>query len=331
MKLYFLGLDALAAGIIFDPENAGRWPLIEELYQSSLYGPSECEPDHVFTGPSWTSIYTGQPAAVHGITDLWGRPVNGSRVFQTVREPYIWDILNRHGLTCGVVTMPITYPARTIKGYMIAGFPSPRLSVTGNVRVPSDFVVDHSQEIRKTTPLPGLGYSWHDEHPLEEDLALLRASELRKAAVVEELLEQQEVDALFVQYSCLDRVGHELNNYARRGQGYNPEHILEMYDWFDSTLLPILLQVQANYLVIISDHGWQHHHSHGQHEPSGVFMARGDDIPRGLRIECRNIDVLPTVLDILDLPTPSVAGHSVLIRQSELEEINLQLRGLGYI
>lgn len=331
MKLYFLGLDCFAARIIFNPEHAGRWPLIEKLCQTSLHGPCECEPEHVFTGPSWTSIYTGQPAAVHGITDLWGRPVNGSRTFQTVREKFIWDILNDHDLTCGLVTMPITYPARPLKGFMIAGFPSPRLSVTGNVQVPPDFIIDHSQEIRKTTSIPGIGYSWHDEHSLEEDLELLKVSELRKAEVVKGLLRQREVDALFVQYSCLDRVGHELNNYARRGQGYDPRHILEMYDWFDGTLLPILLEIEADYLVIVSDHGWQNCKGYGQHEPSGVFMVRGEDIPKGLRIETRNIDVLPTVLDVLSLPPVDVAGHNVLIRQSELDEINQQLAGLGYI
>jgi len=331
MRLYFLGLDGFAANIIFASENRGRWPLIEEVCQSGLYGMSECEPDYAFTGPSWMTIYTGQPAAVHGVTDLWGRPVNGSRTFQTVREPFIWDVLNRHGLTCGVVTMPVTYPARPIKGYMISGFPSPRLSVTGNVRVPSDFIVDHSQEIRKTTRLPGLGYSWHDVHPLEEDLELLKACELKKAAFVEELIQQQAVDVLFVQYSCLDRVGHELNNYARRGQGYDLAHILGMYDWFDSTLFPILLRIASDYLVITSDHGWQHGDGFGKHEPAGVFIARGEDIPQGLRTDCRNLDIAPTVLDILGLPPENVAGHSVLVRQSELDEVNQQLKGLGYI
>jgi len=331
MKLYFLGLDAFAANIIFDPRHAGRWPHIEELVRTSLYGPSECEPDHAFTGPSWTSIYTGQPAAVHGVTDLWGRPINGSRSFQTVREPFIWDILNRAGLTCGLVTMPITFPAYPIDGFMIAGFPSPRLSVTGNIQVPADFTVDHSQEIRKTKPIPGLGFSWHDEVPLEQDLALLKASELKKAALVPDLLRQHPVDCLFVQYSCLDRVGHELNNYARRGQGYEPRHVLEMYDWFDCELLPRALEIEADALVITSDHGWQNQDGHGQHEPQGVFMARGADIPQGMRIDCRNIDVLPTVLDILGLPPIRVAGHSVLIRQSDLDQVNQQLSGLGYI
>jgi predicted AlkP superfamily phosphohydrolase/phosphomutase len=128
MRLYFLGLDGLAASIIFDPDHRGRWPNLEQLCAESLYGPCDCEAQYIFTGPSWTSIYTGQPAEVHGLTDLWGRPLNGSRAFPTVKEPYIWEVLNRHGLTCGVVTMPITYPARPIRNYMIAGFPSPRRS-----------------------------------------------------------------------------------------------------------------------------------------------------------------------------------------------------------
>ena len=331
MQLYFLGLDAFAAKLVFAPEHAGRWPNIEGLCQTSLHGPSECEPDFAFTGPSWTSIYTGQPASIHGVTDLWGRPINGGRSFQTVREPFIWDLLNRNGLTCGVVTMPITYPARRIKGYMISGFPSPRLSVTGDIQVSPDFLVDHSQRIRKTKPIPGIGYAWHDEHPLEEDLELLKASELAKAEVILDLLGQQPVDCFFVQYSCLDRVGHELNNYARRGLAYEPRHVIEMYDWFDSILLPLLLKVEADNMVITSDHGWQDCDGYGQHEIQGMFLAKGPDIPQGMRIDCRNIDVLPTVMDILGLPPVDAAGHSILMRQSDLDQINEQLSGLGYI
>jgi predicted AlkP superfamily phosphohydrolase/phosphomutase len=343
MRLYFLGLDGLAANIIFAPEHRGRWPNLERLSKSGIYGPCDCEKDYIFTGTSWTSIYTGQPAAVHGITDLWGRPLNGSKCFQTVCEPYIWDILNYNGLSCGVVTMPITYPARRINGYMVAGFPSPKLSVEGDIKIPDDFVVDHSQIIRETERLPGKGYSFHDQVSLEESLEMMKASELDKAKVVESLLAQKEVDALFVQYSCLDRVGHELNNYARRGQGYDPVWILRMYDWFDATLLPRLLEIEADCLVVVSDHGWRNLDEDeirkqtekpkvwGMHEQSGVFMLRGPDVPPDLLVRCRNIDVLPTIPDTLGLPPVNVTGRSVLIHQSELEEIEGHLVALGYL
>lgn len=331
MKLYFLGLGACAAKIIFAPQHAGRWPHIEELARTSLYGPSDCEPGLALTGPSWMSIYTGQPAAVHGVTDPWGRPVHGSRAFRSVREPFIWDILNRAGLTCGLVTLPLVFPAYPIDGFMIAGSPSPRLSVSGNIAVPADFPKEDSQAIREAKPIPGPGVARRDEIPLEATLALLQAAELKKAALVPELLRQHPVDCLFVQYACLARVGHALNDDARRGQGYDPRHALEMYDWFDSELLPRALEIEADALVVTSELGWRNLAGRGEHDPQGVFMARGAEIAQGLRIACRNIDVLPTVLDILGLPPSRVAGRSVLVRQGELDQANQQLAGLGYI
>ena len=64
---------------------------------------------------------------------------------------------------------------------------------------------------------------------------------------------------------------------------------------------------------------------------TGFLVVRGKDISRRVRIECRNIDILPTLLNVLGLPSAELAGHSVLMRQSELDEVNEQLVGLGYI
>jgi predicted AlkP superfamily phosphohydrolase/phosphomutase len=332
MKLHFLGIDGLAASILFDPDQGGRWPNFERLFAQSTYGVCDCEAEYQFTGPSWTSIYTGQTADIHGLKDLWGRPRNDSRAFVNVREAYVWDVLNQHGLTTGVATMPITYPARRVQGWMIAGFPSPKLSATGSISVPSDFLVDHSEAIRRTARIPGIGYAWHDLLTLEEDLEHLRQVELAKARQVPAWLAEQPVDSLFVQYSCLDRVGHELNNYARRGKTFDYGHVYAMYDWFDAALLPRLLEIQADYLVVVSDHGWPRwSEGQGSHDQHGVYALRGADVPAGLRLDARNIDIMPTTLDLLGIEPPPVAGRSVLVRESELALIDEHLEGLGYL
>lgn len=332
LKLHFLGIDGLAASILFDPEYSGRWPHFEALFAQSSYGICDCEEEYQFTGPSWTSIYTGQTADIHGLKDLWGRPRNGSRAFVNVQEAYVWDILNENGFSTGVVTMPITYPARNVDGFMIAGFPSPQLSVTGSLTVPEDFLVDHSEAIRRTDRIPGVGYAWHDQRTLEEDLEHLKQVELRKAELVPGWLEEHPVDVLFIQYSCLDRVGHELNNYARRGVPFDYKHVYDLYDWFDAELLPLLLDIKSDALVVVSDHGWpKWAEGQGSHDQHGVYVVRGEDIPAGMRLDGRNIDIMPTTLDLMGITPPAVAGHSVLMRASDLDLIDEHLEGLGYL
>lgn len=343
VRLYFIGLDGLSANIVFAEAHRGRWPNFEKVCASGIYGKCECEAEFIFTGPSWTSICTGQPAGIHRLTDLWGRLINGGQTFATVQVPYIWDILNRHGISCGVITMPCTYPAKKINGYMISGFPSPKLSFTGDITVPEGFIVDHSQLVRLTDKVEGKGYSFHDKYTLEEDIELLKKSALEKVAFTSQLASERQVEALFVQYSCLDRVGHELNNYARRGVPYDHNNILKVYDWFDATCLPQILEIRADYRVIVSDHGWkslpegkapprfQGALVWGEHDLGGVIAIYGQDIPPDTQLECRNIDVLPTILDALGLPPEEVAGRSIFIRSSELTEINKRLSALGYI
>jgi len=343
MKLYLIGLDGLSTNIVLAEEYDNRWPNFKKFFNSGIYGKSECEAEFMFTGPSWTSICTGQPAKIHMLTDLWGRPVNGGQTFSTVQSPYIWDILNKNGMSCGVITMPVTYPAKRLNGYMISGFPSPKLSITGEITVPEGFIVDHSQLIRLTDKIEGKGYSFHDKYTLEEDIELLKKSELEKIPLVAKLANEREVDALFVQYSCLDRIGHELNNYARRGIIYDHNRILEMYDWFDAECLPKILEIKADYRVMISDHGWRSFeqanpgkrfdgaHVWGEHDIGGVIAINGQDIPASTRLNARNIDVLPTILDALELPPEDVMGRSILIRSSEIDEINNQLSSLGYV
>jgi len=233
--------------------------------------------------------------------------------------------------------------AKKINGYMISGFPSPKLSITGDITVPEGFIVDHSQLIRLTDRIEGKGYSFHDTYTLEEDIELLRKSELEKIAFTSQLVSEREVEVLFVQYACLDRIGHELNNYARRRVPYDHNQILKMYDWFDATCLPQILEIKADYRATISDHGWKSLPKGksprrfegalvwGEHDLGGVMAISGQDTPAGTQLECRNIDVLPTILDALDLPPVDVAGRSILIRSSELSEINKQLSSLGYI
>jgi predicted AlkP superfamily phosphohydrolase/phosphomutase len=82
------------------------------------------------TGPAWTSMTTGVGPAAHGVIDFirWhtGRP--GGRVINStdIDVPRLWDIAARHGLTAGVLYVPVTWPAREVNGYLVSGMLTPQ-------------------------------------------------------------------------------------------------------------------------------------------------------------------------------------------------------------
>jgi predicted AlkP superfamily phosphohydrolase/phosphomutase len=116
-----------------------------------------------------------------------------------------------------------------------------------------------------------------------------------------------------------------------------------MYDWFDAVCLPQILKINADYRVIISDHGWRSFTEegkgkrfdgaivYGEHDLGGIMAINGPDIPEDTEIFCNNIDLLPTILHAFNLPEADVAGNNILTKCSELEDINKLLSGLGYI
>jgi hypothetical protein len=68
----------------------------------------------------WTTIMTGQPPEVHGITD-WDVAISTNR-----RVLPLWSILGELGQTSYAVNVPGSFPADRFNGGMLAGFPMPQ-------------------------------------------------------------------------------------------------------------------------------------------------------------------------------------------------------------
>jgi predicted AlkP superfamily phosphohydrolase/phosphomutase len=315
------------------------------------------EEDYPYTGPSWTSIYTGMSAEEHGVTDLWGRNVEGSESYDTLRDPVIWEMLNHAEMTTGVVHMPMTTCSRQVKGYIISGFPNDlEHAGAGAELFPLLQSRDISDLIRLTPRDRILDNTWYRNYTFEQSVEIMKKMVQWKAETVRMLVRTHPVDCLFVQYSMLDRIGHLLNQYLRLrdGKGWSYEPVLELYDWLDE-MLGNLLDVGEEYdlLVITSDHGWpaeasEPYTSDGKlfgawHSHDGVLIT--SDFSDGGRVEpgrgeqCYNRDVSPIVLHLLGedyeelrsatnpLPQERHRGASNEAEQT-IEE---RLRALGYL
>mgnify|MGYP000906731665 FL=1 len=352
MRMYFLGLDGASAQIMFEFDL----PNIKRLLGSCHYQTCMAEEQYPYTGPSWTSIYTGMSAEEHGVTDLWGRNVEGSESYDTLRDPVIWEMLGEAGMTTGVVHMPMTTCSRHVNGYIISGFPN-ELDHAGSAAelMPMLQARDISDLIRLTPRDRILDNTWYRKYSLDQSIDIMKEMVRRKAEAVRILVRTHPVDCLFVQYSMLDRIGHLLNQYLRLRDGadWTYEPLLELYAWLDG-MLGDLLDVGEDYelLVITSDHGWpaeatQPYTHDGKvfgawHSHDGVLVTR--DLTSAGRVhvgrgrECYNRDVCPIVLHLLGLeyeglrtntnPQPRERARATVDADQTVED---RLRALGYI
>jgi len=353
MKLYFLGLDGASAQIMFERDL----PNIKRLLDQSRYQPCMAEEDYPYTGPSWTSIYTGMSAEEHGVTDLWGRNIEGSESYDTLRDPVIWEMLNHAGMTTGVVHMPMTTCGRKVNGYIISGFPNDLDHAgAGGELFPLLQSRDISDLIRLTPRDRIMDNTWYRKYTLEQSIEIMKKMVHWKTETVRMLVRTHPVDCLFVQYSMLDRIGHLLNQYLRlhNGEGWSYEPVLELYDWLDG-VLGNLLDVGEEYdlLVITSDHGWPAQATEpytfdgklfgAWHSHDGVLVTRDytgqNRVEPGLTEQCFNRDVSPIVLHLLgydykalrDSTNPLPREISRTSGNDAEQTIEERLRALGYL
>lgn len=127
------GSDVLAVAI-----DGACWPLIEEwinegelpniasIREEGTWGDLEsCVPP--VTCPAWKCYSTGKNPGKLGVfwwenLDIDERKsvVPNSRHFSSAE---LWDLLNEAGYSTGVVGMPLTFPPKSLDGFMVAGGP----------------------------------------------------------------------------------------------------------------------------------------------------------------------------------------------------------------
>lgn len=335
-KLLIVGFDAMDGTILLDQVYAGRWITFESLYKQGNAGICWAEvPD---TGPSWTTIYTGQPSEVHGVTDFWGRTILNGKSFVDVDLPFLWDWVNAAGLAVGIINLPVTYPPRQVNSYMISGFPAPKGTIITHppdLSLPDDYVVDYINLLPEEQATPKRWFQTRNPYEALEQMKLIEKCKLRALQLL------PLCDLMAIQFTIVDRIGHMTHHRAL-------PWLLKAYDWCDYLLGKAIAISNPDTVVVVSDHGFDT----DDHTHSGIFIAKGPGLVRAT-IECQNLDVLPQALEILKIdqkilpgkshlawkksprptcsvtPTPSSALTSHKLR--EQNQVKAQLRALGYL
>ena len=114
-----IGIDGADWQVLTPMLERGELPRLRALMKQGRHGVlHSIEP--TLSPVVWTTIFSGQPAEVHGLRD-WATSDNRNR-----RVPMLWDLFGAHGRSSLVVNVPGTWPPTPFRsGRLIAGFPIP--------------------------------------------------------------------------------------------------------------------------------------------------------------------------------------------------------------
>ena len=242
-KILVIGLDAACLNNIMPWINEGHLPSLKHLLDIGIYSDLRTVIP-AMTATAWTSMVTGKNPGKHGVFDFYRYNANnyGRQIVSSLdnKAECIWDYFSKHGKFPIVINVPVTHPAKKIKGIIIPGFPAPEN--------PSCFPTDILQEFEETHGKYRL-YSPSDMKftTLERKLrGFLDLSQIRKNAALY-FGQKYDWDFFMVQFQTTDTAFHLLRK---------TKYILPLYKYIDKCVGEIVAALGNDVnIFVVSDHG----------------------------------------------------------------------------
>jgi len=254
-KVVIIGIDGL------DPFLIDKWrealPNFHSLYNnvSEIIIESTFPPDSIC---AWTSIYTGENPAEHGIIEsidyLSGKKLkNNEDRSANFKGRTFWDIASRGGKKVCIINPFIAYPAWEVNGVMVSG----PVFEGGNISTyPENFLANYN-----FPPLGGIV-----DFPEKKKLKgfLDRSEEITEqlADVGLKIHRDYNPDLFFITFLTLDRIKHFFWRFTDKNDVYYPgdnpfkDAIRGFYLVFDKIIGKFKNSMSEDTaLIIISDHG----------------------------------------------------------------------------
>ena len=254
-KIAILGIDGL------DPLLVQKWrdilPNISGLYkdQSEIMTESTFPPDSIC---AWTSIYTGENPAEHGLLEsidyLANKRLTENEDRSVVfRGKTFWDIAGRNGKTVCVINPFLAYPAWDVNGIMVSG----PVFEGGEIKACPESILSEYE----FPPIGGI-VDFPDEKNLGLFLLNTKRSTEELAEVSLNIYKDKKPDLFFLAFLTLDRIKHFLWRFTDNDDPYYPgetdykNSIKDFYVLFDKIIGKFKDSLADDTcLMIISDHG----------------------------------------------------------------------------
>ncbi len=259
-KVLVIGLDGAT------PELIERWvaedklPNLKKIIQGGVYGKLRSVYPPI-SPAAWTTFATGYNPGKHGTYDF--RDYDNTRYScfaDTIVDSNafagksIWDLVGAAGQKVGVVTVPVTYPAWKVNGFMISGYPTPDTSKS----------YTYPPELSKSIPsLVGDAafFKSATHHVLLKEMD--RLMHLTTDVSIEQM--KKENYGLFIMVvGATDRAHHDWWMYIDpEHPAYDPKEaklygdlILEVYKSADACVGKFLDAIdEGTNVIVMSDHG----------------------------------------------------------------------------
>ncbi len=241
-----VGLDGATWKIIDPMLKAGKLPFLASLikngYRTKLK--STLPP---LTGSSWVSLQTGTHPGKHGIFDF--KKKNGKLVSaKDVKQPRIWEVLNKRGLRSCLINLPLGYPIKPLNGYLISSFLTPKKSRFA-------FPKTLEQKLKKWDYQIDLesGFLPEDVPPTKETYTSIRNLASKRLEIAGKLLREEAWNLFFVLIKATDLMQH---------YDWNGQETQKLYRLIDQKLATIITKFKQKYpkqrveIIIMSDHGF---------------------------------------------------------------------------
>ncbi len=291
-RLLVIGVDSVTFRLLKPMVESGDLPTFSRLMSEGAHGVLLSTVPSV-TPPGWTSSYTGVNPAKHNVFDFKDhtRYLGGELIYEmasptsrTIKADPFWRILNRAGLSAGLVNAPMAYPVEEMDGYMIAGFPSP---TEGEGLI---FPPDLEDELRRVEP----DYMFYgnpeylDKDRPDRYLEGIHGIAAGRARVALHLMGSRPTDVLAMIFTEVDRVQHYFwncwdpshpthNAEKARYRSALPDH----YRVIDEGVRKLMEAAGPDVPVIVySDHGaapvTRHHFPNTYLIQEGIIVMKGD-------------------------------------------------------
>jgi predicted AlkP superfamily phosphohydrolase/phosphomutase len=130
-RVCVISLDGVPGSLVEEAFASGRLAPLGALWAQGAAVPLRSTIPPI-SSVAWATYATGVGPGTHGIYGFVDRdPWTMRERLPTswdLAAPTLWDRLGRVGGRAAVVNLPLTYPARPIAGWLVAGFPAPDLA-----------------------------------------------------------------------------------------------------------------------------------------------------------------------------------------------------------